>query len=88
MISDYEENEHNFVFIENLTINNKYEDQNTLVKEFSPELIDDNTVYDKAMNDLYLNPKASKYLENYSDFDRRGLIEHAEELLKSDMREE
>ncbi|MDN6570422.1 MAG: DNA repair exonuclease, partial [Staphylococcus equorum] len=51
-------------------------------------LIYDNTVYDKAMNDLYLNPKASKYLENYSDFDRRGLIEHAEELLKSDMREE
>ncbi|MDN6749521.1 MAG: DNA repair exonuclease, partial [Staphylococcus equorum] len=43
---------------------------------------------DIAMNDLYLNPKASKYLENYSDFDRRGLIEHAEELLKSDMREE
>ena len=88
MISDYEANEHNFVFIEDLTIKNKYEDQNTLVKEFSPELIEDNILYDQAMNDLYLNPKASKYLENYSDFDRRDLIEHAEELLKSDMRGE
>lgn len=88
MISDYEANEHNFVFIEDLTIKHKYDDQNTLVKEFSPELIEDNTVYDQAMNDLYLNPKASKYLENYSDFDRRELIEHAEELLKSDMRGE
>ena len=85
MISDFEENEHDFVFVEQLSIKNKYEDQNTLVKEFSPELIDDTTVYDGAMNDLYLNPKASKYLENCSDFDRRALIEHAEELLKSDM---
>lgn len=86
MISDYEENEHNFVFIEDLTIRNQFEDQNTLVKEFAPELIADNSVFDQAMNDLYLNPKASKYLENYNDFDRRQLIEHAEQLLKSDMR--
>ncbi|RIL87773.1 DNA repair exonuclease, partial [Staphylococcus cohnii] len=41
-----------------------------------------------AMNDLYLNPKASKYLENYDDFDRRELIKRAELLLKSDMRGE
>ncbi|MBU0438064.1 DNA repair exonuclease [Staphylococcus succinus] len=88
MVSDYEENEHQFVFIEDLNIRNKHEEQNTLVNEFSPELIEDNTVYDQAMNDLYLNPKASKYLENYSNFDRRALIEHAEELLKSDMRGE
>ena len=88
MISDYEENEHNFVFIEDLTIRNQFEDQNTLVKEFAPELIADNSVFDQAMNDLYLNPKASKYLENYNDFDRRQLIEHAEQLLKSDMRGE
>ncbi|SUM33866.1 metallophosphoesterase [Staphylococcus gallinarum] len=79
---------HNFVFIEDLTIRNQFEDQNTLVKEFAPELIADNSVFDQAMNDLYLNPKASKYLENYNDFDRRQLIEHAEQLLKSDMRGE
>ncbi len=53
MISDYEANEHNFVFIEDLTIKNKYEDQNTLVKEFSPELIEDNILYDQAMNDIF-----------------------------------
>ncbi|SCS34941.1 metallophosphoesterase family protein [Staphylococcus caeli] len=88
MISDYEENEHNFVFIEDLVISNKFEESNTLVKEFSTELIEDTTVYDQAMNDLYLNPKASKYLENYNDFDRKELIERAEALLKSDMRGE
>ncbi|PTF22139.1 DNA repair exonuclease, partial [Staphylococcus cohnii] len=63
-------------------------DKTTLVKEFSPDLIEDNSVYEQAMNDLYLNPKASKYLENYDDFDRRELIKRAELLLKSDMRGE
>src|SRR5699024_9978593 len=88
MISDYEENEHHFVFIEDLKIKNKDDNKATLVKEFSPDLIDDHAVYEAAMNDLYLNPKASKYLENYDNFDRRELIAHAELLLKSDMRGE
>ena len=88
MISEYEENEHNFVFIEDLNIKNKDDDKTTLVKEFSADLIEDNSVYELAMNDLYLNPKASKYLENYDDFDRRELIKRAELLLKSDMRGE
>src|SRR5699024_8206373 len=76
MISDYEENEHHFVFIEDLKIKNKDDNKTTLVKEFSPDLIDDHAVYEAAMNDLYLNPKASKYLENYDNFDRRELIAH------------
>ena len=88
MISDYEENEHQFVFVEDLIVRNKFDEQNTLVNEFASELIEDNSIFDQAMNDLYLNPKASKYLENYSDFDRRKLIEHAELLLKSDLRGE
>src|SRR5699024_8424801 len=82
------ENEHNFVFIEDMNIKNKDDEKTTLVKEFSADLIEDNSVYELAMNDLYLNPKASKYLENYDDFDRRELIKRAELLLKSDMRGE
>ncbi|WP_251942732.1 DNA repair exonuclease [Staphylococcus sp. Marseille-Q5304] len=88
MISEYEENEHNFVFIEDLTFKYKDEESKSLASEFSSELIDDQQVFEQAMSDLYLNPKASKYLDNFNDFDRRSLIEQAETLLKSDMRGE
>jgi exonuclease SbcD len=43
------------ISIDQLSIKNKYEDQNTLVKEFSPELIDDTTVYDGAMKLMYFD---------------------------------
>jgi exonuclease SbcD len=88
MITDYERNEHNFVFVEDFKVNYNYEEKHPLVNEFSTELIDDNTVFEKAMSDLYLSPKASKYLDNYTEFDRRSLVEHAENLLKTDMRGE
>lgn len=85
MISDYEKNEHNFVFIEDLNIVPSVESRHPLVNEFSQDLINDDNLFERAMNDLYLNPKASKYLDNFSEFDRRTLIQHAENLLKEDM---
>lgn len=88
MVSDYEENEHNFVFIEDLTLEYQYDRHQSLTREFSPDLIDDTELYTSAMEDLYLNPKASKYLDDYREFDRNELIEHAEKLLKSEMRGE
>lgn len=88
MITDYEKNEHNFVFVEDFKTNYNYEEKHPLVNEFSTELIDDNAVFEKAMSDLYLNPKSSKYLDAYTEFDRRSLVEHAENLLKTDMRGE
>ena len=39
-----------------------------LVNEFSAELLVDQTVFDKAMSDLYLNPRASKFLDDYGTF--------------------
>ena len=40
------------------------------------------------MSDLYLNPKATKFLDNYDDFDKVELINRAEALLKSGLRGE
>ncbi len=86
MVDDYELNENHFIYIEDLTFDFKYEREQKLSKEFSRELIGDDEVFEHAMNDLYLNPRASKYLDDYTEFDRDALITHAEQLLKSDMR--
>ena len=40
------------------------------------------------MTELYLNPRASKYLEDYTEFDTVELVNRAEKILKADMRGE
>ena len=37
-------------------------EETPLINEFSNELINDDKVFEEAMTDLYLNPRASKYL--------------------------
>ena len=86
MLKEYEENEKNFVFIESLIVSYKDDDARPLEQEFSQELKADEAVFDQAMNELYLNPKASRFLDNYDDFDKTELINRAEALLKSDLR--
>ncbi|MCU5746801.1 DNA repair exonuclease [Staphylococcus sp. SQ8-PEA] len=88
MIDDYERNENNFIFIEKLDIEYKYDREQKLSKEFSRSLIADDTIFESSMSDLYLNPRASKFLEDYNDFDRNELIRHAENILKTEMRGE
>ena len=88
MIADYEENENQFVVIDDLSISYTQNDESPLVNEFSGELLADRTVFDSAMSDLYLNPRASKYLEDYTEFNHTELVNHAEELLKAEMRGE
>ncbi|MBE7357193.1 DNA repair exonuclease [Staphylococcus haemolyticus] len=88
MIDDYEENEHHFVIIETLTFNYMQMDEVPLVREFSADLIKDNKVFEDAMTELYLNPRASKYLEDYTEFDTVELVNRAENILKADMRGE
>ena len=88
MIDDYEENEHHFVIIETLTFNYIQMDEVPLVREFSADLIKDNKVFEEAMTELYLNPRASKYLEDYTEFDTVELVNRAENILKADMRGE
>lgn len=88
MIDDYEENEHHFVIIETLTFRYMQMDEVPLVREFSADLIKDNKVFEEAMTGLYLNPRASKYLEDYTEFDTVELVNRAENILKADMRGE
>ncbi|RIL71371.1 DNA repair exonuclease, partial [Staphylococcus devriesei] len=88
MIDDYEENEHHFVVIDEINYNYLQNEETPLVKEFSEELTNDSKVFDDAMTELYLNPRASKYLEDYTEFDKVELVNRAENLLKADMRGE
>ncbi len=57
MITEFEENENQFVFIEDLNLQYVQNDEMPIVKEFSPELLDDASLFDSAMTDLYLNPR-------------------------------
>ena len=76
------------VVIEDLNIKYVQNDESPLVNEFSSDLLEDTSVFDSAMTDLYLNPRASKFLDDYTEFDKTELINHAESLLKDDMRGE
>ena len=86
MISEYEENEHDFIVIEDMILNYIQNEETPLINEFSNELINDDKVFEEAMTDLYLNPRASKYLEDYTTFNKAKLIHRAEKILKADMR--
>ncbi|RIN49044.1 DNA repair exonuclease, partial [Staphylococcus simulans] len=66
----------------------KDDDTRPLEHEFSQELKADDAIFTNAMSDLYLNPKATKFLDNYDDFDKVELINRAEALLKSGLRGE
>lgn len=88
MITEFEENENQFVFIEDLNIQYVQNDESPLVKEFSSDLLEDASVFNSAMSDLYLNPRASKFLDDYTEFDRTELVNHAESLLKDELRGE
>lgn len=88
MISEYEENEHDFIVIEDMILNYIQNEETPLINEFSKELINDDKVFEEAMTDLYLNPRASKYLEDYTTFNKAKLIHRAEKILKADMRGE
>jgi len=88
MITEFEENETQFIFIEDINIQYVQNDEAPLVNEFSSELIEDASLFNSAMTDLYLNPRASKYLDDYTEFDRTELVNHAESLLRDEMRGE
>ena len=87
MIDDYEEMNITSI-IETLTFKYMQMDEVPLVREFSADLIKDNKVFEEAMTELYLNPRASKYLEDYTEFDTVELVNRAEKILKADMRGE
>ncbi|MGV3244297.1 metallophosphoesterase family protein [Staphylococcus sp. 11261D007BR] len=88
MIAEYEENEHHFICIDELFIQYTDMKQSSIVNEFSDALLAEDHIFENAMNDLYMNPKASKFLDNYQQLDRKDLIERAEAMMNAELKED
>ncbi|REI01320.1 DNA repair exonuclease, partial [Staphylococcus felis] len=39
-----------------------------------------------ALQDLYMNPKASKYLDHFQKYDREALINRAENIIYTELK--
>ncbi|EKU46580.1 metallophosphoesterase family protein [Staphylococcus massiliensis] len=88
LLMQNEENELNFIVIEQITFDYVNDDSRAIINEFPNELIKDDKVFYDAVQDLYLNPEITRFLDSYKEFDRKTLIDHAESLLKSELRGE
>ncbi|MCS4487154.1 metallophosphoesterase family protein [Staphylococcus americanisciuri] len=86
MILDYEENEQHFVLIDELEIYYTDLESQSIFKEFAPELLAQDEIYEEALQDLYMNPKASKYLDHYLEHDRQALVERAEAMINAELK--
>ncbi|AVP37387.1 DNA repair exonuclease [Staphylococcus felis] len=86
MIADYEENEHHFVFIDELIIHYTELVRTSISKEFPQELLLQDDIYENALQDLYMNPKASKYLDHFQKYDREALINRAENIIYTELK--
>ncbi|REH76851.1 metallophosphoesterase family protein [Staphylococcus felis] len=86
MIADYEENEHHFVFIDELIIHYTELVRASISKEFPQELLLQDDIYENALQDLYMNPKASKYLDHFQKYDREALINRAENIIYTELK--
>ncbi|AVQ33347.1 DNA repair exonuclease [Staphylococcus muscae] len=86
MIIDYEENEQHFVMIDSLDIHYTELETPSIFEEFDEELLKKDEIYEAALSDLYMNPKASKYLDHYMEHDRQALIKRAEEMIQAELK--
>lgn len=87
LVTEYEENERHFVMIDEWLINYLEIPQTSIANEFSEDLLAQDDVYERALSELYMNPKASKYLEHYQKHDRKALIERAEAIIEAELKE-
>lgn len=86
MIQEYEENQTNFIFVEELNVFYEQDSEVMLANEFNDDILEDDQILEDALSDLYMNPKANRFLEPFSDIDKEALIERGEEILKRRMR--
>lgn len=86
MITEYEENEQYFVLIDELTVNYTELEKTSIMKEFSQDIVAQDSVFERALSDLYMNPKTSRYLNNFTDLDRKALITRAEEIIDAELK--
>lgn len=86
MITEYEENEHHFVLIDELSVHYTEIEKSSIINEFSQEMLAQDDLFENALNDLYMNPKTSRYLNNFTDLDRKALITRAEEIIDAELK--
>lgn len=86
LIQEYEENQTNFIFIEQLNVFFEHDSEVALANEFNDDILEDNQILEDALSDLYMNPKANRFLDSFSDVDKKSLIERGEAILKKRMR--
>lgn len=86
MITEYEENEHHFVLIDELSVHYTEIEKSSIINEFSQEMLAQDDLFENALNDLYMTPKTSRYLNNFTDLDRKALITRAEEIIDAELK--
>lgn len=86
MITEYEENEHHFVLIDELSVHYTEIEKSSIINEFSQEMLAQDDLFENALNDLYMNPKISRYLNNFTNLDRKALITRAEEIIDAELK--
>lgn len=86
MITEYEENEHHFVLIDELSVHYTEIEKSSIINEFSQEMLAQDDLFENALNDLYMNPKTSRYLNNFTNLDRKALITRAEEIIDAELK--
>ncbi|RXY86926.1 DNA repair exonuclease, partial [Salmonella sp. 3DZ2-4SM] len=86
LIQEYEENQTNFIFVEQLNVFFDQDSEVALANEFNDDILQDENILEEALSDLYMNPKANRFLEPFSDVDKQALIERGEAILKRRMR--
>ena len=86
MITEYEENEHHFVLVDELSIHYTEMEKTSIINEFSHEMLGQDDIFERALSDLYMNPKTSRYLNNFTDLDRKALIARAEEIIDAELK--
>lgn len=86
MITEYEKNEHHFVLIDELSVHYTEIEKSSIINEFSQEMLAQDDLFENALNDLYMNPKTSRYLNNFTNLDRKALITRAEEIIDAELK--
>ena len=80
MIQEYEENQTNFIFVEQLNVFFDQDSEVALANEFNDDILQDENILEEALSDLYMNPKANRFLEPFSDVDKQALIERGKQF--------
>lgn len=86
LLNENELREKNFIWLEDLTWNHSTRMHDMLIQEFRSTFLERDDLVQEATQDLYLNPKANRYLKQLNDVDNEQLLLDGEAYLNSLMR--